>query len=354
MGKCPNFLAISLQHSKVCSENCRVLALRSLCRINTVETHTKRNRTTCNTCRERETNETLQRHLPSCQNAHLNFKLISHRHAWERNEKKKNERKQICKLTAHIHTHTLARTFRQEWDIVCRAIKAAEAERWIRSEKCQCQRKALRKYTVKWARSRPEMIRYAPLLLLLPLMLPLPTCFRSHFCQAQFEMSSGRGSVKYAKETRFRLLFDTLQAKWYGVCYGKQLFNQFIIHEFTAGYRLVWQPSLATQLLILALFLLLRLMAELTQHMPGTACCALRFVAVVVALFSASHQLCFYLYNNFAVAAAAAAGQSSPSGRQAGEETNRRGVKRATHRLMWLDKNGAQYGASDWGGAGVE
>lgn len=105
MGKCPNFLAISLQHSKVCSENCRVLAQRSLCLINTVETHTKRNRTTCNTCRERETNETLQRHLPSCQNAHLNFKLISHRHAWERKEKT-NERKQICKLTAHIHTHT--------------------------------------------------------------------------------------------------------------------------------------------------------------------------------------------------------------------------------------------------------
>lgn len=76
-------------------------------------------------------------------------------------------------------------------------------------------------------------------------------------------------------------------------------------------------------------------MAELTQHMPGAACCALRFVAVVVALFSASHQLCFYLYNNFAVAAAvAAAGQSSSSGRQAGEETNGRGVKRATHRLM--------------------
>lgn len=73
-------------------------------------------------------------------------------------------------------------------------------------------------------------------------------------------------------------------------------------------------------------------MAELTQHMPGTACSALRFVAVVVALFSASHQLCFYLYNNFAVAAAA--GQSSLSGRQAGEETNGRGVKRATHRLM--------------------
>lgn len=38
--------------------------------------------------------------------------------------------------------------------------------------------------------------------------------------------------------------------------------------------------------------------------------------------------------------------------RQAWEQTNGRGVKRATHRLMWLDKNGAQYGASDWGGAG--